>query len=185
MTEYRFQYSPSYTGNGVITEFSKSKTGKSGPFSVTTFKRGSQGSVFTLAKAFLFLAPMTHKKLQKLCYYAKAWHLALYDENIIPEQFQAWVHGAVQPGLYQLYKDYGFELIPRLESQAGIPEGFLDFASEIYDAYGDLTGDQLEAINHKELPWIKARGACKPWEKCTEIIAEEDMKSFYRSMIDA
>ena len=62
--------------------------------------------VFALAKAFLAISPMTHKKLQKLCYYAKAWYLALYDHNLIEESFEAWVHGAVQPTLYQAYKKY-------------------------------------------------------------------------------
>lgn len=141
-------------------------------------------NVYTLAKAFLSIAPMTHKKLQKLCYYAKAWYLALYDENIIAEQFQAWVHGAVQPGLYQFYKKYGFDTISKIESVTGIPETFVSFANEIYNAYGHLTGDELEAINHLEDPWKKAREGYMPWEKCTKEIQEEDMKTFYRAMIN-
>ena len=140
-------------------------------------------NVYTLAKAFLSISSMTHKKLQKLCYYAKAWHLALYDENLISEQFQAWVHGAVQPALYSSYKKYGFDIIPMEESKTGIPEAFISFANEIYQAYGHLTGDQLEAINHTEEPWLKARVGYKPWEKCTNEISEEDMKLYYRSMM--
>ena len=66
------------------------------------------GDIFDLAHAFLSIASMTHKKLQKLCYYAKAWYLALKDENLIDDDFEAWVHGAVQPNLYQEYKVYGF-----------------------------------------------------------------------------
>ena len=38
-------------------------------------------SVFDIANWFLTKGQMTHKKLQKLCYYAKAWYLALYDMN--------------------------------------------------------------------------------------------------------
>lgn len=140
--------------------------------------------VFLMARAFLFIEGMTHKKLQKLCYYAKAWYLALYDENIIHKQFQAWVHGAVQPELYDAYKGYGFDIIPKTESIHGVPETFLSFSREIYDAYGHLSGDELEEINHSEMPWIKARGNCKPWERCTNVISEEDMKTFYRSMIN-
>lgn len=141
-------------------------------------------NIFILAKAFLSIAPMTHKKLQKLCYYAKAWHLAIYDENLIDEQFQAWVHGAVQPALYANYKKYGFESIPQINSFESIPEEFVSFANEIYESYGHLTGDELEAINHQEEPWIKARGNCKPWERCTNEILEEDMKIYYRKMMD-
>ena len=36
-------------------------------------------TIYEVAKYFLSLDDMTHKKLQKLCYYAQAWFLALYD----------------------------------------------------------------------------------------------------------
>ena len=132
--------------------------------------------VFLMARAFLSISEMTHKKLQKLCYYAKAWHLALYDENIISDQLQAWVHGAVQPSLYNAYKQYGFNNIPRIINKKAIPENFISFALEVYDSYGSLSGDELEAINHTEEPWIKARGNCRPWENCNAIISEDDIK---------
>lgn len=139
--------------------------------------------IFALAKAFLSISKMTNKKLQKLCYYAKAWYLALYDCNLISEQFQAWVHGAVQPALYQKYKPFGYGDIPQFINVWEIPEEFLSFAQEIYDSYGHLTGDELEQINHQEEPWISARGDCKPWENCTNEISEISMKLFYRKMM--
>lgn len=145
------------------------------------FKR--RGSIFDLADAFLSISSMTHKKLQKLCYYAKAWYLALYDENLIVEPFEAWVHGAVQPELYQKYKPYGFEYIPRVMDTQHIPEEFLYFAREIYESYGHLDGDELERLNHTEQPWIKARGDAKPWQGCNNPISENDMKEYYRAKI--
>lgn len=141
-------------------------------------------SIFVMAKAFLSISEMSHKKLQKLCYYAKAWYLALYDCNIVFEQFEAWVHGAVQPDLYQFYKKYGFSTIPKENGISSIAEEYMSFAREIYASYGHLTGDDLEALNHSEMPWIKARNGMKPWENCTNIISEADMKHFYRMMID-
>lgn len=142
-----------------------------------------EGDIFTLAKAFLVISSMTHKKLQKLCYYAKAWYLALNDTNLIQEQFEAWIHGAVQPDLYQKYRSYGFQEIPSVIFDQTIPEEFLSFACEIYKSYGSFSGDQLEIINHKELPWIKARQDLKPWENCNNIISEDDMKIYYRSLM--
>lgn len=139
-------------------------------------------SVFRMADAFLSISSMSHKKLQKLCYYAKAWYLALYDSNIVNEQFEAWVHGAVCPPLYQKYRAYGFEDIPRITGSK-ISEEYLSFANEIYDAYGHLSGNDLEALNHSEAPWINARGSLEPWESCNNIISENDMKTFYRGKI--
>lgn len=139
--------------------------------------------IFELAKAFLSISSMTHKKLQKLCYYAKAWHLAIYGENLIPEPFEAWVHGAVQPALYAFYRSHGYKDIPQVWNTSTIPKAFISFAKEIYTAYGHLSGDELERVNHQEEPWIKARGNLRPWESCTNIISEEDMKDFYRKMM--
>lgn len=145
----------------------------------------AHSDVFIMAKAFLTISEMTNKKLQKLCYYAKAWYLAMYDQNIISDPFEAWVHGAVQPVLYQTYKRYGFDKIPRERNYALLPEEFLSFAKEVYNAYGHLTGDELETLNHSETPWINARKGYKPWENCNVIISEEDMKEYYRKMLNA
>lgn len=143
-----------------------------------------KGDIFDLARAFLSIESMTHKKLQKLCYYAKAWYLALYDENIVNEAFEAWVHGAVQPSLYQKYKIYGFDYIPLYTDRDVIPEEFINFAKQIYDSYGELDGDELEILNHSETPWIKARKGLKPWQSCDRVISENDMKEYYRELIE-
>lgn len=141
--------------------------------------------IFELAEAFLSIDSMTHKKLQKLCYYAKAWYLAIYDTNIIKEEFEAWVHGAVQPKLYQEYKIYGFDYIPMVSSQItdSISEEFLSFAREIYASYGDLSGDELEKLNHTEEPWLKAREGLYPWQGSHNVISENDMKDYYRKLM--
>lgn len=138
--------------------------------------------IFELATAFLSIDSMTHKKLQKLCYYAKAWYLAINDRNLIADNFEAWVHGAVQPDLYQEYKGYGFGYIPMASDSEieKVSEEFLSFAREIYASYGELTGDELEKLNHTEDPWINARKGLKPWQGSNNVISEDDMKEYYR-----
>jgi len=143
------------------------------------------GDIYDLANAFLSIEAMTHKKLQKLCYYAKAWYLALNNENLIKEPFEAWVHGAVQPQLYQKYRGYGFQLIPMFNGELlKLPEEFLSFSREIYETYGEFSGDELERINHQEMPWLNARKDLKPWQSGTNIISEDDMKKYYRSLMN-
>jgi len=173
----------SYTLSGVSGEV-KSSTSLNNNEGINTFgaSAAAERDVFIIARAFLNIAPMTHKKLQKLCYYAKAWYLALYDENLIHDHFEAWVHGAVQPHLYDAYKKHGYRSIPQCFDGL-IPEEFNSFAREIYDAYGHLSGDELETINHTETPWINARKGLKPWEPSNNVISEEEMKKFYRKMI--
>ena len=55
----------------------------------------------------------------------------------------------------------------------------LYFARQIYFSYGDLDGDDLERLNHTEMPWLKARGNLKPWQNCERVISEDDMKEYY------
>lgn len=140
--------------------------------------------ILDLARAFLSIESMTHKKLQKLCYYAKGWYLAINDKNLISEHFEAWVHGAVQPRLYQEYRCFGFSYIPRCNSSENIPEEFLSFSKEIYESYGEFTGDELEKINHNEAPWINARQGLKPWQGSDNIISENDMKEYFRGLME-
>lgn len=144
-----------------------------------------QGDIFDLAHAFLNIESMTHQKLQKLCYYAKAWYLALNDSNLISESFEAWVRGAIQPNLYQEYKIYGFGYIPMYYNlNYTIPEEFLSFSREIFESYGELSGDELEKLNRTEEPWCNARIGLKPWQNSNNIINENDMKNYYRSIIE-
>jgi len=140
-------------------------------------------NIFDLAKSFLFIEPMSNKKLQKLCYYAKAWHLALYDENIIDESFEAWVHGPVNRALYDKYKDYDWDIITENINENDISVDILSFAKQVYNSYGHMDTDELEIVSHSETPWIEARGNKKPWESCDTIISEDTMKNFYRQKV--
>ncbi len=45
--------------------------------------------------------PMTHMKLQKLCYYSQAWHLAWDGAPLFPEKIEAWANGPIIPVLYE------------------------------------------------------------------------------------
>ena len=136
--------------------------------------------IFELAKAFLSIEPMSNKKLQKMCYYAKAWYLALYDDNIIAEPFEAWVHGPVNRALYDKYKNYDWDAITEDVTKYNIASDVLSFAKQVYAAYGHMDADELEIVSHSERPWIEARNNKRPWEACNTIISEKTMKAFYR-----
>ena len=55
---------------------------------------------------------ITPLKLQKLVFYADAWYMALNnDRELIPNQFEAWVHGPVVRELYNRFSDYKWRAI--------------------------------------------------------------------------
>lgn len=117
-------------------------------------------TVSNIAQTFLSFEPMTHKKLQKLCYYAYSWHLALYGDKLFDDRIEAWIHGPVAPSLYSEYKSHGWKDIPMVNSipEEIIQEDLYEFIEEVFDSYGHLSGDDLEYLTHKEDPWLVARG---------------------------
>ena len=137
-------------------------------------------TVFEVARWFLHKKSFTHKQLQKLCYYAQAWHLALLDRPLFAEEFQAWIHGPVCLDLYSFYADYGWNKIDRLTGDAPQFEGdSLQVLKAVYRTYSKLSGAQLEALTHSEKPWQVARGDIPPYEPSTNVISNDVMRQFY------
>ncbi|MGG7447809.1 Panacea domain-containing protein [Kosakonia oryzendophytica] len=135
---------------------------------------------------------MSNLKLQKLAYYADAWYLAFFDEKLVDEGFQAWIHGPVSRSLYNrfastksLYSDItsadctpGFEL-------SDVPAAAAAHIDSVLEVYGAFSGAQLEDMTHKEEPWIKAREGYRPSERCEEIIDRNITRDYYRSRLNS
>ncbi len=144
-------------------------------------------NVHDIAKWFLSKEAMTHKKLQKLCYYAQVWHLALLEgKKLFDDDIEAWVHGPVIPELYREYSHYGWTKIPQKEFNEELlaPED-LDVLYSVYETYKELSGDELEILTHNEAPWQNARGNLAPYEPCKNNISLEDMRSYYLTVYEA
>ena len=147
------------------------------------FDSDGKYSIIEIANWFLLKSSMTHKKLQKLCYYAQAWYYALKGLRLIDSDFQAWVHGPVSPVLYEKFKCFGFDTI-KISGlyETKINKEDQDFLEDVWETYGSYTGNALEALSHKETPWIQARAGYRPDEKCIIAISPEDMKKYYISI---
>lgn len=139
-----------------------------------------------VARWFLSKNSMTHKKLQKLCYYAQAWYCALYDGSpLFEDEIQAWIHGPVIPTLYPVYADYKWNDIPQADFDKSVfDQKVLDILNSVHFTYNKFNGDQLEMLSHSEDPWIKARGDLEEWEVCTNPIKIEDMVKYYRKLYE-
>lgn len=111
------------------------------------------------------ISPM---KVQKLVYYAHAWHLALHGTPLIQEQVEAWRYGPVIPNLYTELRAYGNNLVTRLIDElsyedlefhpVAIPEDdhTLDHLNSIWDSYGDFSATRLSNMTHiAGSPWAQ------------------------------
>ena len=50
---------------------------------------------------------ITNLKLQKLLYYAQAWHLAHFGSPLFSDDIEAWQYGPVIKSIYQKYSKFG------------------------------------------------------------------------------
>ncbi len=145
-------------------------------------------NVLNIAKSFLTFESMSHKKIQKLCYYAYSWYLTLTNQELFKEGFEAWVHGPVNRELYSHYADYGWSEIGKIDKNVEeiLTEGEnKKLIEEIYRIYGHLNGDELEALTHEERPWIDARKGLNAWESSKEKIDNEIIKEFFRNQLES
>ena len=141
--------------------------------------------IFDVANWFLNKEPMSHKKLQKLCYYTQAWSYALKNRPFVDSEFQAWVHGPVSPRLYAKYAGRGFEdITPESSCLISFSNEDKELLESIWETYGEYTGNALEVLTHNEPPWRIARGSCVVSERCDETINKDDMIKYYRSIYE-
>ena len=125
---------------------------------------------------------LTNLKLQKLVYYSQAWYLALYDKPLFDNKFEAWVHGPVNRGLYDRFKDYKWNTITEDIQNPELLEQVKNHLEEIIKAFGDETAYSLERMVHHEEPWMEARGGLSEDALCSNIISEDTMKRYYRNL---
>lgn len=165
------------------------------------FKEGENGgsmntkpNIHDLSAWFLDKEVMSQKKLQKLCYYAVAWGYTLLDKPIVKNpEFEAWVHGPVSKPLWNTYSSYGWEpiskkaktwekLVADKVSSSEFPANVAELLEAVWVTYGSKSGLELEALSHKEMPWVKARNGLDESVRSSELIAPDDMKTYYKSI---
>lgn len=149
-------------------------------------------SIFDIANWFLlYKEKMTHAKLQKICYYSEAWHLALYDEKLFNDtKFKASESGPVSPEIYNFFKNdssKGFRKINNLiiVDSRDIDErlscinndiNLVDLLESVWITYGDKGPLALEVLSCNELPYKNANN------RKNKIISEKDIKNYYKKI---
>lgn len=145
-------------------------------------------TIFQIAKWFFERNQgiMQAKKLQKLCWYAYSWYIALnynpeeesYYDKLFDEEAEAWVHGPVFRRLYSdfRYNNYFETNKADIDSINGDTVAFLE---RIWNVYGSYNGEELEEISHNEAPWKNARGNLGRLEPSSNVINDADIISEY------
>lgn len=127
--------------------------------------------------------PVTHLKLQKLCYYIEALYLAAKDKPLTGELFEAWAHGPVCQKLWKEYKNFGWNRIELEAKKPNLPLDVEKHVQDVLDAYFEFPASTLEKMTHNETPWRSARGALPDDAPSNAVISKEEMRSFYKAFL--
>lgn len=144
----------------------------------------SQIADYLLAEANERGELLTPLKLQKLLFYADAWYMALFDEELTTEQFQAWVHGPVALSQWHRFKEYQWRPIVEDISKPELASATCKHLDEIMDVFGSESATALEIMTHQEKPWVEARDGLPDHVPSTARISKETTKLFYRSVAE-
>jgi len=135
---------------------------------------------------------ISNLKLQKLLYYAQAWHLAYFENRLINEDFEAWVHGPVLPKAYLEFCDFGWKPIFKEHLNQNFINNFCseiitqkqcELLNDVVNEYFGLTAFQLEKLTHSENPWKIARGDLAPDIPSSKIITDKSMIDYYQQFV--
>ncbi len=126
---------------------------------------------------------MSAMKLQKLVYYAQAWHLVWQEDALFPEQIEAWSHGPVVRELYDRHRGsfrlegpmFGGDMSCLTPMQRSVIDKVLAF-------YGDKNPQWLSDLTHMEEPWRRAREGLADGERGNRVISQESMLEYYSSL---
>ena len=126
---------------------------------------------------------MSAMKLQKLVYYAQAWHLVWEDKELFSEDIQAWANGPVVPHLYDLHHGF-FSLSPGFFKGdiSHLTAESKDVIDRVLKFYGDKDAQWLSDLTHMEAPWITARVGLAEGERGSSVITMESMGEYYSSI---
>ena len=147
-----------------------------------------RSDINTVADYFLSKSSMTHKKLQKLVYYAYSWYIVINNDNsnvqnvLFSDAPEAWIHGPVFPILYDKYKIYVREEIPKTNETIELDLETNELLNEILNVFRKYDGDKLELMTHQETPWKKARENLDSTMPSNNIILSEDIYNYYSNI---
>lgn len=124
---------------------------------------------------------MEAMKLQKLLYYAQAWHLALTDEPLFDDEIQAWSYGPVVRTLFAQHANRRWVNDWSRGDEDRMDDTDIAIVALVCDAYGNLSGDELSSMTHAEMPWRMARRGLPENARSSEPVSHDSMRTFYRT----
>jgi uncharacterized phage-associated protein len=119
-------------------------------------------------------------QLQKLLYFAQAWHLVWYGTPLFEEPLRAYRWGPVVWRVWKTYTEYGRKPIP--EPKRGDPRTLGTVEREalraVLQGYRGYSGLDLMRLTHSDDPWRRHRHRDEGYE----IIPRDELLAHYKQL---
>ncbi|WP_270600905.1 Panacea domain-containing protein, partial [Faecalibacillus faecis] len=143
--------------------------------SLLTKMENENGKIYKVINWFLKESneenPITHLSLQKSLYFVQSWSKIINNQWIFNDDCQAWIHGAVYPNIYEIFKNFKYDHLPQISKEIDLDEREIKLLKLVKKYYTDVyTPRTLENICHKEKPYKLARIGKNIDERSNEII---------------
>ena len=126
---------------------------------------------------------MTTWKLQKLIYYCQAWSLIWDDDELFPEEIEAWANGPVVRRLYSYHRnDYRISSVGNRGNHSKLNSDQRDTIDAVLAGYGDKSPQWLSDLTHMEDPWKDARHNVPDGKRSSKVIPKADLAEYYGSL---
>ena len=125
------------------------------------------------------LGPMTAMKLQKLTYYAQAWHLVFDGQPLFESRIEAWANGPVVKDLYRTHRGRYSLTADDIPAGAALERSEIETIDAVLRAYAHLDATQLSVLTHSEDPWIAAREGLRDGERGGAEISTASMLEYF------
>jgi uncharacterized phage-associated protein len=144
-----------------------------------------KNKAFDVADYFLCLQDIdaedfiSNLKMQKLCYYAQGFYLALNGSRLFPDDIEAWQHGPVVPALYHKYKSWPSVRLSVSEDFDPdiLSEEVRNLLGDVYRDYGQYSAWRLRDMTHMEPPWVNTM------RKKVTVISDSEMINFFKTQL--
>lgn len=96
------------------------------------------------------------------------------------DECQAWVHGAVYPNVYDVFKQFKYMPLPKIEEEFEFDEQEWKILNAVKKYYFDIySAKALEEICHREKPYIEARNGIPEGEVCHAVMDAVGIDLYY------
>lgn len=118
-------------------------------------------------------------KLQKLLYLAQGYSYAFHDRPLFYDELEGWVHGPVVRDVYNMFSSYQYNCIDIKFEVEDLDSEAEDILNYVIDKFAKYDAKYLEALSHRQEPWILSRFGLDPDERSDKTISKESIANYF------